>query len=233
MPALTCEGCGQPFTPDDINATLGLAACRSCKRIYPLRPVAPPPSAPAALPQPAAWALTIEGSTLVLTRQWRGWGTAFPVIFAGFWNLFVGVFWVAILSGNMKVSGGDDLPLPLLMMPHTLVGLGTGYWALCSLLNTTTLRADAAALSVRHAPLPWLGSTSIPRDQVRQLYVSRSSVRVNHQATFNLCVLDAAKVGHTLIGRGRSLQEQRWLEQRIEAHLGIRDEAVPDELPKY
>jgi hypothetical protein len=33
---------------------------------------------------------------------------------------------------------------------------------------------------------------------------------------------------HTLIGRRPRLDEQRWLEQRIESHLGIRDEAVAE-----
>ena len=230
MPALRCEVCDQPYHADDINPALGVVTCRQCRRVFSLRTVAAP-AAPAALPQPSSWQQAVEGSTLVLTRRWRGIGTLFPLVFAGFWNFVVGLFWVGFLSGKVHM-GDPSVPLPLFLLPHTFVGLGTGYWALCSLLNTTTIRADAATLSVHHAPLPWLGAASISRQRVRQLFVSASVVRINHQPTFNLCYLDVDNVGHTLLGRGRSLQEQRWLEQRIEAHLGIRDEAVPGELPK-
>ncbi len=227
MPALSCEVCQSPFTPDDLQPSLGLATCRRCQRVQVLGRSTPVAASPALPARPKAWTESVEGSTLVLRRSWRSMGSIFPLIFAGFWNLIVGIFWVAVLTGAMPATE-DGLPTFLLLVPHTLVGLGTGYWALSSLLNTTTVRADAAALSVQHAPLPWLGSQTIPRDQVRQLFVSRSSVQVNRQSTYNLCYLDGARVIHTLIGRRPRLDEQRWLEQRIESHLGIRDEAVSE-----
>jgi hypothetical protein len=227
MPALSCEVCQSPFTPDDLQPSLGLATCRRCQRVQVLGRSTPVAASSAPLSRPMAWTESVEGGTLVLRRKWRSRGTMFPVIFAGFWNVFMVSIWVGLVTGAVAQTEGGP-PSFFLLIPHTMVGLGTAYWAISGLLNSTTVRVDAAAISVQHAPLPWLGSQTIPRDQVRQLFVSRSSVKVNRQSTYNLCYLDGARVIHTLIGRRPRLDEQRWLEQRIESHLGIRDEAVAE-----
>ena len=229
MSALTCPNCAAPFGPEDVQLSLGLGACRSCRQVIRLDSLRPPDPARAALRQPAAWSRTIEGTTLVLRRSWRGPSTVFALPFAIFWCVLVGAFWVGLLTGKVQ-SAEMGAPIAVMLLPHTLIGVGLVYWALAGLLNTTTVRADAAALSVQHAPLPWFGSHSVARDRVQQLFVSRSSVRIGNKATFNLSYLDKDRVIHTLVGRGTHLDDPRWLEREIESHLNIENEQVPGEI---
>ena len=226
MTELCCPSCKAPVAPDDLSLRLGTASCRACQKVFQLGPAERPPA-----PRPPAWSEGPEGADWLLVRRWRTFGSVFPVLFATVWNGIIWTILVAQWSGAVEPHGKEGpLPFSLAIVPHTLVGLGVGYWALARLFNVTTVRLSPQHLEVSHGPLPWPGASVVPISKIRQLYVEESSVRVNHRATYNLVWLDGEGVGRRLLRYASTIGEMRWVEQQIEGRLGIRDVAVNGEV---
>jgi hypothetical protein len=154
---------------------------------------------------------------LILTYYWL---EIMPVLGAalltGFsawwaWKLLAGRGWVGFL-------------------PLALAGCGLGvYWFLAFLLNHTTLRADNHGLTVRHGPLPWPGSRFLPRNDIRQLYVTMHRGRrsgLNYRLMAMLSFQNVVLLPHV-----RSAEEALYFERAIERRLGIEDRPVPG--PQY
>jgi hypothetical protein len=100
--------------------------------------------------------------------------------------------------------------------------LGGVYLALVYLINRTTLVVDKKGLTVTHGPLPFRPSITIPRSELRQLFVRIESTR---HITYSLC----AKTNdgtHVLINGSNNPLELRRIEVLIEDRLGIVDEPV-------
>lgn len=156
--------------------------------------------------------------------------------------------------GPVGVSFGQPRPafgspsllvwIPRLML---LVGLGFGYWALCGVFNHTVIRIGRT-VSIRHGPLPWPGSRTLPADQVRQVYVRK---RISHygrgrwhqhgHAThihsvepvvavwFELRAILADGTSLTLISCIDDEEEAFYLEKAIESRLGLANRPVRSE----
>lgn len=218
MAALSCKQCGVPFRAEDLLLDVGLAQCASCGSSWDL--AARRPREREELPRPPGWA--VERAPWRLSYRWFGVEGAFMVVFAVVWNAFMAMF---VLGA---VSSGDPTMVALtLVMPHTWVGAGLAWYALATVLNRTTLEVEHAELRVRHGPVWWPGALTMAVADVEQLYVEKSSVRVNKRARWNLAVLDRQGVARVAVRLLRSAEEARWLEQQIEAALRIEDRAVP------
>jgi hypothetical protein len=114
------------------------------------------------------------------------------------------------------------------------VGIGLTWYCLATLLNTTTLTVGRGWLRIRHGPLYWPGRVDVPTSSLDQLYARK---RVSHSKNgttvrFELhAVLKDGKNKKLLKGLDE-IEQALWLEQELEAVLGIRDRAVAGELEK-
>lgn len=105
----------------------------------------------------------------------------------------------------------------------TILACVMAYLTLAFLINRTDLTADDSGLMVHHGPLPWPGNGFIPRNEIRQLYVSVAAGR--RHSSYSLCAYTTA--GWTrLIGDVRDPVELREIEVMLEDRLGIVDRPV-------
>jgi len=224
---LACDQCGTSYAPDDVDVTLGIAHCSGCGTVSELRTRTRPQDRPVA-PRPASsrWR-DDEATPLELVLPWRDLSLFFMLFFTVFWN-----GGIMVMIGGIAVTDGIMAALPMLAVPHVWVGMGLMYYVVASLLNDTVIAQDGDTLTVQHGPVPWFGNRSIPLSDIDQLYVERSSVRVNKQPRWNLCAMGKDGVGQTLVRMLRSESEGRWLEDRIERALAIEDKPVAGEVDK-
>ncbi len=113
---------------------------------------------------------------------------------------------------------------------HVAVGVGLTYTVIAGYLNQTFITLDNANLTIRHAPIPWFGNRIIPIDTIRQLYCKAGKIQKNNNATYELWVAFNQGDAKCLL----SLDDPdsvRFLEQQLEAKLGIPNERVAGELP--
>ncbi len=237
---LACPKCQTPFEQDSVDLSLGVAYCGSCGHVAELKlggestsapersPPAPPverrPATRPMPPRPPGWQEARDGRTLVLSNTWRSADLFFMVFFTAFWDGILGFMFV------MMLAEGDGDAWFILAMPHTWIGIGLAYYVAASLLNRTTIRADRGGFSISHGPVPWFGGRRLEQRDLDQFYVVRSNVRVNRQARWNLQVVDASGLGVTVLRWAKTLEEARWLEYRLEEHLGIENRHVPGEV---
>ncbi len=224
---LVCAHCGLPYDPDDIDLSLGVAHCKACDTVSELSSRARPQDTPA-YPMPASCRWVVhDGPNLHLELPWRSWELAFLLFFSVFWNggILVMLMSIALEQGLMAA-------LPMLAIPHVWVGIGLGYYVIASFVNTTVVAVDDGKLIVDHGPLPWWGQRAIPLEDVDQLYVERSGVRVNKQPRWNLCVMSPSGTGQVLVRLLRTESEGRWLEDHIEKRLAIVDKPIAGEVAK-
>jgi len=120
-------------------------------------PLAMAPSVPMALPD-GFW-IDDDGPRRISWR-WFTWqalgGLAFAILWDGILALWLhsvfltGAPWFIVAAGVFM----------------TVIGVGMTYAIVALLVNRTSLRVDAAEVSVRHGPLPWPGDRDVRRSDI-------------------------------------------------------------------
>jgi len=229
---ITCARCGAPIPAEDVNIASLAAKCRSCNAVFSIagQVGGGPGWAPAPqldVPLPDRFVVERQGGALQIT--WR-WFTPVAFVFAAFglfWSLFV-CFWI----GMVLAAGVGSFAL--FGAIHAAVGVFLIYTAIAMFVNSSHVDASYGSLSVRHGPLPWPGSRTLPTASIRQIYgverVRRS--RRSTSTVYDLQAITAEGGGVTLIKSLQSVEQALFLEQQLERFLGIADAPVPGELRK-
>lgn len=174
-------------------------------------------------PIPEGMSMEERFGELVLSRKWFSKKVVLMLVFAIFWDGFLFNFYKMMLSG-------DTVPIGAVLFPllHVAVGVGITYSAIAGLVNKTTITIGADQLTIRHAPLPWMGNRTLYRYDFVQLYVEE--VRRKNNASYRLnAVLTNHKKLKLLSGiddRSQAL----FVEKEIEKFMGIQDERVSGEV---
>jgi hypothetical protein len=229
--ALQCPSCSSPLQQQAFDLEQGLAKCSYCGALMSLPASAPrqPPfreRLPLALPERMDLHATPYG--IVLTRRWFSLTVLFLVPFCVVWDGFL-VFWY-----TMAVKGGAPLIFKLFPLVHVAVGVAITYYTLASLINKTRISIERGEVVITHSPLPWFGYRRIPGVMVDQVYAKmhvthgKNGPRTNYQLWF----LNTTGKHEKLHANGLTADQALYLEQQIEKALGIRDRAVPGELPR-
>jgi hypothetical protein len=233
---LECKACGAPIELGDIDMSTGLASCQACGSVYDLsgrdhpdidERASRPRFRPKA-PMPPRFKVQQASGTMEISWRWARLAALFLIPFCIAWDSFL-VFWY--------VTGAiEGAPWIMFVFPiaHVSVGIGLTWYCLATLLNTTTLTVGRGWLRIRHGPLYWPGRVDVPTSSLDQLYARK---RVSHSKNgttvrFELhAVLKDGKNKKLLKGLDE-IEQALWLEQELEAVLGIRDRAVAGELEK-
>ncbi|OAV44506.1 hypothetical protein [Lewinella sp. 4G2] len=156
--------------------------------------------------------ITNELGSLKITRKWWSKSAIFFVFFSLFWN---GIVLVFLLSGAGWMIG-----------IHLLVGIFIGWYTLATVLNTTAIEASPRELSIEHGPLPWpfQPNRHLTTQSVKQLYVDKSSVRINNQTTYHLIAKLDTGAQVKLLTNQQDREMLTQLETAIESHLNIEND---------
>lgn len=247
-----CPQCGEQVPADDISLDRLLAKCVRCHAVFNLpdeltdhaRRFHAAPQRPqrlADLPLPDR--MEIDESQPGLKIRYR-WFTPAIFLLAGFcliWDGFLFVWYYLISQGiTFTATGGrgPDLSLAICLgifpLIHVALGLVLTYYVICACFNRTTVTAERGLLKIRHHPLPWPGSITIPTTHLKQLYC-REYIRTSHRhgyhnyARYELRAILRDQRQKVLFRNFTDPEPILFLETAIEQHFGIRDEPVAGE----
>lgn len=157
-------------------------------------------------------------TSLSITRRWSGGpllgrGVAFLALLGG---LFGGLAWFV----------GDRFFTFMLGVIGAIASLPVGYYTLAELLNRTEIAIDAESLAVTHRPVRVAGTApvrlvlaSIERIDVRPVQAGRANALVGYSLWARVRGRDVA-----LVERPIPIEDARFLEQTLTAHLDDADE---------
>lgn len=231
---VVCPNCDATIDPEEINIKLGVAKCVTCQSVFSFADQVPPadsgapvPAARAEVPLPSGIRVEQWGHELCLARRWFTPAVLFLLFFCVAWDGFL-VFWYSMAFSDANT------PWIMIVFPvaHVAIGIGLTYFTIASLLNTTRIRVANGQLSVRHGPLPWLGSCDISVDDIEQIFCSEKTKHgENGSHTFygvNAMLTDGRKI--KLVSGLSEADQALYIEQTIEDHLHIPDRPVGGEM---
>ncbi len=235
---LTCRDCGATIPAEDINIERGIAKCRACNAVLDVEEAlrgsgeTVPATTRPRVPQPPGIKVEDLGEGLRLTRRWFTWGVLVLTFFCIAWDSFL-VFWYWMALG----MGGGPFSWLAIIFPvcHVAVGVGLTYLTLSLYLNRTVLEVNNGRLTVRSGPLPWPGNRDLDVSELEQLYCQENSSRNRNGSTsysYNVCAVLKGGREAKLLSSLDNREQALFVEQFVEAYLGIEDRRVGGELPR-
>lgn len=113
--------------------------------------------------QPDGFQLQDDGLERRISWRWFSWYAMRGIIFAAIFSVPVDFVLYAYFNSPDKSWPAPALAVTLLL---ALPPAATIYGWLAYLINRTTVRVDAAGVSVRHGPLPWLGAKHVAKADI-------------------------------------------------------------------
>src|SRR5206468_932184 len=124
-------------------------------------PLNAPRGVPIALPD--GFQLDDDGLERRVSWRWFSWYAMRGIIFAAIFSVPFAFVLYAYVNSPDKSWPAPALAITLLL---ALPAAATIYGWLAYLVNRTTVRVDAARVSVRHGPLPWLGAKDVAKADI-------------------------------------------------------------------
>ena len=140
----------------------------------------------------------------------------FLAFFSVVWDLFI--FFFLMTGAGLFIS------------LHLLAGIFITWYAITRFTNRTKITVGREKLMIENGPIPWpfAKDQHIPARSLVQLYVSKSTVKVNNQPTYNLKAKLDTGVEVFLIKTELDKQLLLDLEQTIETYLDIKNDTSLD-----
>lgn len=227
---LKCTNCQSPLPPAAVDRHREIATCRNCGRLVDVREQLRPPETPSSTgvrmrppvelpsgmtiePKPNAMVPGAPSPGVTIRRRWlRGKHWIFLMVLAG---LTVGLI-------NLWMSRGATA----LTVIGTLLLFAWDYNVTAMFVNSTSIRANARGVEVRHGPLPSLfgKSRSVPRERLKQLFAT------THGNLFAVAAHLTDGSTLVLVAPLVSAEQALFVEQQLEKELGLVDFAVAGEL---
>jgi hypothetical protein len=154
----------------------------------------------------------------------------FLLFFCIAWDAFL-IFWYSMALGGVGPPGGFGLLFIIFPFAHVAVGVGLTYLVIAGFLNRTTITVAHGELAVRHLPVPWAGNHTLPVSDIAQLYCGKSENPRQSSGVGVRSVSALLKDGRkiTLVSFLHDADEARFIESKLESHLGIADLPVEGE----
>lgn len=173
------------------------------------------------IPLPRGMTLRRHLGTLEITRRWFG-GTA---VMLSLILMVMSTVQMLEALGRIHIENYDGLGRVFL----PLATLGLAYVVAAFWLNTTFIVVGPDRITVRHQPLPWLfGEEDLTITDIRQLFARKDDG--NDSTDYQVRVITRDRGTVVLLYLLKNAEQARFIEQEIERHLGIEDEAVPEEI---
>lgn len=232
----TCPSCGSALRAVDISRETMSARCPACHTLVDLRAAAPAAAGTQTgigearemlpVPLPAGIRVEARGRDLTIVRRWFSWVYLLLLFFCVMWWGFLAVWYGLALTA--------DAPLVFKLFPllHVAAGVCLAYTTVAGFLNRTTFRIERDHLTVRHGPVPWRGNLDVSTLQLEQLFCTEKVTHGRNSTTTRYGVEAILKDGgHLKVVSSLDAREQAlFIEQTIEAHLGIQNRRVRSEM---
>jgi predicted Zn finger-like uncharacterized protein len=230
-----CPKCGTLIRSDDINLANMAAKCRRCDSLLDLKPLLSTagegadhaPAQRPIIPTPRGFRIDETARGLRIVRRWFAPGFLILALFCIAWDSFL-VFWYFMAFANWNWMA---ILFPIL---HLAIGVGLTYTALTGFVNRTVITVEDGQLTVRHGPLPWPGNRRLSTAEIGQLFTEQNLQRSNNgqNFTYRLCAVMNDGRKEVVLAGSEEMDDMLFLEQRLEAELGIKDRPVVGEVPR-
>jgi hypothetical protein len=229
--ALQCPSCSSPVPQEALDDEQGHLKCGYCGALMLLpRSASRPPAflERPALALPPGMTVNHTPQGLQITRRWFSLAFLFLIPFCIVWDGFL-VFWYA----NALKTGAPTAAM-LLPLIHVTIGVGITYWTVASMINKTYLSIERGELIITHGPLPWFGYRRIPGIMMDQIYAKSHVTHGKNgpRTDYQLWHVNNTGRHEKLHANSLTMDQALYLEQQIELALGIKDRAIPGELPR-
>lgn len=240
MNSVHCPYCNHEVSSGEINIQKGAGICGSCSKIFDLnetpefnrygaanpslneadqiRPRAEPP-------RTISVEKTMRGHEIKV--KWIEGQYIFLAFFATFWDGFL-IFWYAALLS--KPISSETIPGLLFPILHVIAGVCITYTVLAGFLNTTTISLENGRFKLNHGPLPWIGKLELDSDDLTQFFIIEH-IGNKGARTHNLCALK--KDNTKIFIMKQSIEKLKFIEQKLEELLNIKDVRVTGEYQGY
>lgn len=176
-------------------------------------------------PLPSGMQTLHDRDAFIIRRNWFSPMAFFLVFFCIFWNGFM-IFWMytTLTKGIWIMAAFGSI--------HALIGLGMLYFTIASFINKTDISVDPNYLSVRHYPLPWIGSKKIRVHEISQLYCKKHVTHSKNgtRTSYRVYVITQNNREQKLVSGLNSPNQAQYIEQEIEVILGLENQTVTGEL---
>lgn len=236
---LACPACHTPLPPEDLSQSQGITFCRRCQTLIRLDTHRPETqrhlvafgTSRTQVALPAGWMIEPTAQGLRLTYRWFSQTSLVLALFCLLWGGCLVVWY----NQATKLASGTSGVLPLIN-----IGIGLCVWlflvyvTLASFLNTTTITVEQGSLTVVHAPLFWPRPPRLRTTDIAQLFVRRVMVGRRHSRRPVYSVWAQLRRGQEIkLLNGLEAPDQAlFVEQQLEAFLGIPDRPVPGEMER-
>lgn len=235
---LICPKCDETRTPDDVNYDTGKVCCAICGSRIEVKGDPPSesdrPPASQLIKAPKELQVEQDGSRLRITvrRPELYYCRTIALAFSIAWFLMIGAGWVFLLADALNALGAWEVLGAL----AGGLGLLLFYGFLVGILNRKVVIATPNRLKVRQQPLPWVGTRTVAKDRMNQVFVKSRWHRTRHRIryrSYQLRVVLRNNREIVLLRRLGSLQEALYIEQAIEQHFGLIDQPVAGGISQY
>lgn len=230
---LICPECRSAVPAGAIDLFADVAECRSCKTHFAFEALMAkarrPQQKKPPVAQPPGFAGSQDAGGLTIN-----WPAPYPQAYAI--GLAFALLWLGLIATGGYVAVSIEHMPPLLigllspfLIPHVIAGFWLLYNCLDMLIGNWRLSLSPLELYIRHWPIPVSGKIHLDPGKIAQLFCRaerrwfRSSPR-----SYQLCAW--LKSGHEVIlASFESYDQGAWIEQQVEAALGIADRGVRGE----
>lgn len=233
---LDCPKCHSFISASDIDITKGEATCSHCDHQFSFQDQLKkdPYRRPEMIMPDGVDVLRIS-SMLDIVIDWYKSAPKKRVLgligSSFFWNIIlIPIFIYLALQGEFFFI--------LLFIGHFITGISLMWYLLATLVNKTHIEVNQKGINIKHTPVPTFNnrSLSIPKEKIKQLYVTRYTDKIGKkkeaiQAYALSAILDNNKVIDLV--KGMDKDTQLYLEQEIETYLGIKDKLIKGEISRY
>ncbi len=236
MQKLSCPSCAADIPAASMNIAETIAVCPSCDTVFDFGFIGEQKAKKKAkrkqqqlLHPPKGLRITEKGDGFELSWRWFAPFVIFFTFFVVVWDAFL-IFWYRMALGGTGFGGADSFDAMMLLFPlvHVAVGIGMTYHVLATYLNRTTVQvsSDRVRVHVAPVPYPWKNRTLSAAD-IEQAYVKKSVKHGRKSTTVNyeVRVRMFARREETLVSTDNP-EFALFIEQEIEAYLGIEDAEV-------
>ncbi len=143
------------------------------------------------------------------------------------------IFTYFLVKSNFIPGDFDHLTIPVAII--LVLAFITAYYSLAKLANTTRIKVSHEKLEVYHGPIPFGRNLTLKKENVTQLYVTQH--RTGHRyylysTTYQINVILKSSEVISLVKGLHTPEQGRFIEQKIESFLNIKDIHVDGELAK-
>ncbi len=218
---IACSNCGNTRLVD-VDLQRHVARCATCNAIFDTSAhhggealVPGRRRAPVKLPA-SIRVVEVPSGDFTIERDWFATSHVVMALLCVAW------VWVA-LHFHVVVPPAFSVVIGSVLLYATVAGF----------VNRTTITVHGGALSVRHGPLPWRGSCSVPTADLTQLFCREdvTTTRNGTQTAYSVHATRKSGPALQLLSELPDPGQALFIEEAIETRLGIVDVAMAGELP--